>query len=261
MNNQVFFEMRGISKSFPGVKALNNVGFSVAEGEVRALVGENGAGKSTLMKILNGNYKKDEVAADLTGVFEMRWLLPYFGIVADDYSLARVDGELVFAPELPQYRAFIELLRDWTAQGILTKGAFLDLHSAAAYEEAEEDAVAASGLMVSVSPYTHVPVAYMTEYEALLMPGESGETVWRDMLGSVWTGAFAVTSACSDPAAALKWVDALYGEAGVMLAYAGVEGEDYSVSEDGSWIFMVDGMRSVDEIRAEVNAWCKDKIS
>ena len=51
--------MRGISKSFPGVKALDNVGFTVAEGEVRALVGENGAGKSTLMKILNGNYKKD----------------------------------------------------------------------------------------------------------------------------------------------------------------------------------------------------------
>ena len=51
--------MRGICKEFPGVKALDNVGFSVAEGEVRALVGENGAGKSTLMKILNGNYKKD----------------------------------------------------------------------------------------------------------------------------------------------------------------------------------------------------------
>lgn len=54
-----FFEMRGICKEFPGVKALDNVGFSVAEGEIRALVGENGAGKSTLMKILNGNYKKD----------------------------------------------------------------------------------------------------------------------------------------------------------------------------------------------------------
>ena len=59
MKNQTFFEMRGISKSFPGVKALDNVGFSIAEGEIRALVGENGAGKSTLMKILNGNYKKD----------------------------------------------------------------------------------------------------------------------------------------------------------------------------------------------------------
>ena len=59
MEKKIFFEMRGISKTFPGVKALDNVGFSVAEGEVRALVGENGAGKSTLMKILNGNYKKD----------------------------------------------------------------------------------------------------------------------------------------------------------------------------------------------------------
>ncbi len=58
-NTTTFFEMRGISKTFPGVKALDNVGFTVAEGEVRALVGENGAGKSTLMKILNGNYKKD----------------------------------------------------------------------------------------------------------------------------------------------------------------------------------------------------------
>ena len=42
--NNAFFEMRHISKSFPGVKALDDVGFSVAEGEVRALVGENGAG-------------------------------------------------------------------------------------------------------------------------------------------------------------------------------------------------------------------------
>ena len=68
MNNQVFFEMRGISKSFPGVKALDNVGFSVAEGEIRALEGENGAGKSTLMKILNGNYKKDTGAILIDGV-------------------------------------------------------------------------------------------------------------------------------------------------------------------------------------------------
>ena len=55
-----FFEMRHISKTFPGVKALDDVGFSVEQGEIRALVGENGAGKSTLMKILNGNYTKDE---------------------------------------------------------------------------------------------------------------------------------------------------------------------------------------------------------
>ena len=49
----------GISKEFPGVKALNNVRFDLNEGEVHAIVGENGAGKSTLMKILSGIYKKD----------------------------------------------------------------------------------------------------------------------------------------------------------------------------------------------------------
>ncbi len=46
--------MEGISKAFPGVNALQNVDFAVAEGEIHALVGENGAGKSTLMKVLTG---------------------------------------------------------------------------------------------------------------------------------------------------------------------------------------------------------------
>jgi putative multiple sugar transport system ATP-binding protein len=49
-------EMRGISKSFPGVKALSDVNFTVDEGEIHALVGENGAGKSTLMEVLSGVY-------------------------------------------------------------------------------------------------------------------------------------------------------------------------------------------------------------
>ena len=51
--------LTGVSKEFPGVKALNNVHFDLDKGEVHAIVGENGAGKSTLMKILSGIYKKD----------------------------------------------------------------------------------------------------------------------------------------------------------------------------------------------------------
>ena len=52
-------EMRGISKGFPGVKALDNVSLTIGRGEVVAICGENGAGKSTLMKILGGVYQPD----------------------------------------------------------------------------------------------------------------------------------------------------------------------------------------------------------
>src|SRR3954451_1479584 len=49
-------EMRSITKTFPGVKALENVSLSVHRGEIHAICGENGAGKSTLMKVLSGVY-------------------------------------------------------------------------------------------------------------------------------------------------------------------------------------------------------------
>lgn len=61
-------EMRNINKSFPGVKALSNISFSVTPGEVHVLLGENGAGKSTLMKVLSGVYQPDSGSIVLNGV-------------------------------------------------------------------------------------------------------------------------------------------------------------------------------------------------
>ena len=52
----VILEMRDITKTFPGVKALQNVNLDIRAGEIHAIVGENGAGKSTLMKVLSGVY-------------------------------------------------------------------------------------------------------------------------------------------------------------------------------------------------------------
>lgn len=60
MSTENVLEMRGVSKSFPGVKALKGVDLSIKKGTVHALMGENGAGKSTLMKILYGVYQPDE---------------------------------------------------------------------------------------------------------------------------------------------------------------------------------------------------------
>ncbi len=58
-------EMRGITKTFPGVKALENVNLKVKEGEIHALCGENGAGKSTLMKVLSGVYPHGSYEGDI----------------------------------------------------------------------------------------------------------------------------------------------------------------------------------------------------
>ena len=59
--------MRGINKTFPGVKALTSVDFDIAKGEVVALIGENGAGKSTLMNILGGVHQPDSGTIQVNG--------------------------------------------------------------------------------------------------------------------------------------------------------------------------------------------------
>ncbi len=59
MQEGAVLEMRGICKYFPGVRALQDVDFTLREGDIHALMGENGAGKSTLIKVLTGVYPKD----------------------------------------------------------------------------------------------------------------------------------------------------------------------------------------------------------
>ena len=68
MENNVVLSMRGIYKEFPGVKALQNVDFTLREGEIHALMGENGAGKSTLVKVITGVYEKDAGEIQIAGI-------------------------------------------------------------------------------------------------------------------------------------------------------------------------------------------------
>lgn len=65
--DKLIVNMQGIHKSFPGVKALDDVNFQLNSGEVMALLGENGAGKSTLMKVLSGVYTKDTGTIEIFG--------------------------------------------------------------------------------------------------------------------------------------------------------------------------------------------------
>ena len=63
--NDFILEMRGITKTFPGVKALQDVNLKVHRGEIHAICGENGAGKSTLMKVLSGVYPHGTYDGDI----------------------------------------------------------------------------------------------------------------------------------------------------------------------------------------------------
>ena len=74
-------EFKSMSKSFPGVKALDNVSFRADGGRVLALMGENGAGKSTLLKILAGDYFADEGEFLLNGILQ-NFTSPYSAIMA-----------------------------------------------------------------------------------------------------------------------------------------------------------------------------------
>jgi len=90
-------EMRGISKTFPGVKALNNVSLKAWGGEVLALMGENGAGKSTLMKILSGAYQADPGGEIL---IDGRPVAISDPIAAKRHGIAIIYQELALAPNL-----------------------------------------------------------------------------------------------------------------------------------------------------------------
>ncbi|WP_244399850.1 ATP-binding cassette domain-containing protein [Agrobacterium sp. ATCC 31749] len=88
--------MRGISKIFPGVKALSNVNFTVEYGRIHAVVGENGAGKSTLMKILSGSYAPTTGTTEIAGV-EVQMRRP---ADAQKLGIRMVHQELNLVPDL-----------------------------------------------------------------------------------------------------------------------------------------------------------------
>ena len=67
VEEKIILKMENISKSFPGVKALQNVDFTLRKGEIHALMGENGAGKSTLIKVLTGVYELQSGKINIDG--------------------------------------------------------------------------------------------------------------------------------------------------------------------------------------------------
>ena len=94
--SETILEMKDISKSFPGVKALDKVDFKLQKGEIHALMGENGAGKSTLIKVITGVYEKD------TGVITLQGESIHFKTPqeAQNMGIGTVYQEIMLCPNL-----------------------------------------------------------------------------------------------------------------------------------------------------------------
>ena len=99
--NEYILEMRGITKEFPGVRALDNVNFKVKNGEIHCLVGENGAGKSTLMKVLSGVYKFGSYSGDIVYNGQVQQFQSTKD--SENAGIAIISQELALVPELTVY--------------------------------------------------------------------------------------------------------------------------------------------------------------
>lgn len=126
MSDDVILRMSGVSKAFPGVKALKNVDFTLRKGEIHAIMGENGAGKSTLIKCLTGVYPMDEGSV----VFDGKNISPKSPSEAMLLGISSVYQEVNLCPNLtvaenifigrqPMKGAFI----DWKAMNALSEKA------------------------------------------------------------------------------------------------------------------------------------------
>lgn len=101
MKGSSLLEMRGITKEFPGVRALDNVNFRVGHGEIHGLVGENGAGKSTLMKVLSGVYPHGTYTGDILFNGEVQ---RFRGISSSERAgIAIIYQELALIPDMTVY--------------------------------------------------------------------------------------------------------------------------------------------------------------
>ena len=99
--SEYILEMRGITKEFPGVRALDNVNFKVRNGEIHCLVGENGAGKSTLMKVLSGVYKFGSYSGDIVYNGQVQQFQSTKD--SENAGIAIINQELALIPELTVY--------------------------------------------------------------------------------------------------------------------------------------------------------------
>jgi putative aldouronate transport system substrate-binding protein len=187
----------------------------------------------------NRNGKQDEIPLSFLGPWDLKFLGHAFGLIANDYNIYVDDaGQVQFLPLEDRFITFIQALAAMYNDGLLDENGFSTADSLRAVSDSDADVT--YGVFFGPNPYHLLTVDLGDQYTLLQPLMFEGKQIYRDLFGPIITGTFAITSACADPAQALRWVDTLYTQDGAITALAGLEGEDYRWNDDGTWGYTAD---------------------
>ena len=186
----------------------------------------------------NRNGRADEVPLTFIGMWELRFLGHAFGITDNDYYLSVKDGRAVPSLTSEENRAFLTWLHQLWQEELLDHKGFINMDTLR--QVTDEKAAMTYGMMLSIRPETVVPSAALSQYGVLEPLAYEGKQVYRNLLGRVTRGTFAITRECKAPEKLISWVNYLYTHEGSVLMQAGLEGEEYFWNEDGRWEWMAD---------------------
>ena len=184
----------------------------------------------------NRNGKADEIPLGFIGPFDLKFLGHAFGLIANDYNVYEEDGKVHFMPLQPEYRTFVTWLKDLYEAGLIDKDGFTTVDTMRTVTDSKATAI--YGIVLTNTISNIFQVDWSTDYNLLMPLTYEGKQEYRNLTGNLARGAFAVTTACDDPEALLRWVDYLYTEEGAILATVGQQNVDFVVDGDQSWRYL-----------------------
>lgn len=199
----------------------------------------------------NRNGKNDEIPLAFLTMWDLKFLGHAYGMVANDFNVYLDEsGTVQTTLDTDENYEFLTWLHQLWEEELLDHNGFTTSDSVRAITD--NDAPITFGVMLAPTPLSLVPSVALEQYDLLMPMVYQGKQVYRDLGGNVVRGAFAISSACENPAELVAWVDFLYTEEGCRLAQAGLENVEYEWHEDGTWSWIADAQTVATTVLSEV---------
>ena len=186
----------------------------------------------------NRNGSQDEIPLSFLGMWELRFLGHAWGMVDNDYYVSVKDGKVTSSLTSEENRQFLTWLHQLWEENLLDHNGFSTADSLR--KITDENKTIPYGAFFSMSPATVVPSKAAESYRIVQPLEWNGQKIYRDFLGDIIRGTFAVTKACKEPEKLVAWVNELYTEETAKMAQYGLENEEYIWEEGDVWNWNAD---------------------